>query len=167
MVNCLLTGNSAATGGGVFWGGLNNSTLVNKHGSLAAGGAYFPANTGPLNSILYDNDAPASPNYSPGTRCEYRCTLPLPTVGDHNLTTSPRFVDAAHGNCRLQSNSPCIEVSNGSGDKDLDGRPRYRGSRTDIGACEFQDTGMGAHAEFVIEATTVVCASPKPERFRR
>jgi hypothetical protein len=34
----------------------------------------------------------------------------MPTNGVGNITNAPLFVDYTHGNLRLQSNSPCVNV---------------------------------------------------------
>ena len=52
------------------------------------------------------------------------------------------FVDYLNGDFRLQSNSPCINAGGNTfvtSATDLDGQPRIRGERVDVGAYEFQN----------------------------
>jgi hypothetical protein len=67
------------------------------------------------------------------------CTIP--SNGTGCITNEPMFVDLAHGNFRLQTNSPCINANwdtGVSGPVDLDGNPRRVGGWMDIGAYECQ-----------------------------
>jgi hypothetical protein len=81
----------------------------------------------------------------------YSCT-PAPYLGGAgNVTGDPLFVDAALGNFRLQSNSPCINAGNNAFvtiPTDLDGNPRTVNGTVDMGAYEFQGpSGLtGFHA---------------------
>jgi hypothetical protein len=141
--NCTLTGNSASAGGGAFECTLNNCTLSanevhmgNGPINLVGSGAY----RGTLNNcIVYDN-IPAISNYTDAV-LNYCCTTPLPSGGLGNFTNAPLFVDAANGNLRLQSNSPCINSGLNAyapAGPDLDGLPRIVGGTVDVGAYEFQ-----------------------------
>ena len=61
-----------------------------------------------------------------------------------NIAADPRFVNAAAGNFRLQSNSPCINAGNNAyvtTANDLDGLPRIASGTVDMGAYEYQGTG--------------------------
>jgi len=61
--------------------------------------------------------------------------------GIGNIANAPLFMDAASGNFRLQSNSPCINAGRNADARDgsdLDGNPRIVGGTVDIGAYEFQ-----------------------------
>ena len=148
LANCLLTGNSAANGGGAYASGfsLNNSTIVGNTATNAGGGAYIQLGGTIASCIIYYNSAPNGTNYLalPSYSFSTLCTTPLPPSGSGNITNEPVFVNLAAGNFRLQTNSPCINVGGGSpGAIDLDGRPRVLGGRVDMGAYEFQGSGMG------------------------
>jgi hypothetical protein len=144
--NCIVSSNSAAyTGGGAVGGVLNNCTLTyNSAGAMAGGvdGGFSPAQLN--NCIIYFNNAPvaAHQNYNYSI-LNYCCTTPMPTDdnGVGNITNAPLFVDAAAGNYRLRSDSPCINAGNNAcvtSLTDLDGRPRIFGGTVDIGAYEYQ-----------------------------
>jgi hypothetical protein len=69
--------------------------------------------------------------------------------GSGNITNAPLFLALAAGNLRLQPASLCIDAGNSSystNSADLDGRPRILGSAVDIGAFEFQGSGLGEFA---------------------
>jgi PKD repeat protein len=146
LSGCTLADNAAGNGGGgVYSGTLNNCTLTGNSADYDGGGALG----GTLNNcIVYFNTATNSANYA-GTEwnpvaLNYCCTTPLPSNGLGNITNAPLFVDAANGNCRLQSNSPCINAGNNAyvtGDTDLDGTPRIVSGTVDIGAYEYQGPG--------------------------
>jgi hypothetical protein len=144
ILNCLLTGNSAAYGGGACQGSINNATIVSNIATSAGGGTY--SLSGATSCVIYDNTAPTGPNFSGAGSYNYYycCTIPLPAVGNSNITNDPVFVNFAAGNFRLQTNSPCIDAGSGSpGSIDLDGRPRIVGGRIDVGAYEFQGPSVG------------------------
>lgn len=142
--NSLLLGNSAAYGGGAYGACPYNSTLVGNQATVSGGGFYSPSGSPLFSCLVYNNTAPSAPNYSASATCSYCCTTPLPSTGSYNIASDPCFVNAAAGNYRLQTNSPCINTGmNTSTLKDLDGRRRVVGGATDIGAYEFQGLGMG------------------------
>lgn len=60
------------------------------------------------------------------------------------IALAPLFRDAANGDFRLRRDSPCINAGTNlaaMGACDLEGQPRVRGYRVDIGAYEFATTG--------------------------
>ncbi len=143
LENCLLVGNSAAYGGGSFFGYVFNCTVVSNSATSVGGGDCASSVT---NSVLFGNTAPAGANYSnsldPFFFLSYSCTWPLPDGGIVNVTNDPCFIDAANGNFRLQSNSPCINSGRNTyvtAATDLDGNPRIVGGTVDMGAYEFQN----------------------------
>ena len=166
LANCILVGNSALAGGGSYGGTLNNCVFMGNParyggaayscwlnnctlaGNLASygGGVYGSVLN---NCILYYNVATNSgANYyaSTLTNC---CAIPDVGSASGNITNEPAFVDLAGGNLRLQSNSPCINAGNNAyvtNSTDLDGRPRIVGGTVDMGAYEYQGSGM---SEFI------------------
>ena len=166
--NCTLTGNSAYASGGAFSSTLNNCTLTANSASSFGGGAGSDTlNNCTLtgnsaqdgggawlstlnNCIVYYNTASTGSNYSGYSTFNYSCTTPLPSDGTGNLANEPLFVDTnGWSDLRLLSNSPCINAGNNAyviGATDLDGNPRIAGGRVDLGAYEFQGTGLGGFA---------------------
>ena len=138
--NCTLHGNAAAENGG----GAVQSTLINC--TLGGNSAYFGGGVmyaNLKNCIVYFNTANEWPNHWACT-LDYCCTTPLPT-GAGNFTNAPLLVNIAGGNLRLQAASPCVNAGNNayvSVATDLDGNPRIVSGTVDIGAYEFQGSGL-------------------------
>jgi hypothetical protein len=166
LTNCVISGNSAAIGGGAYGGTLYDCLVTGNTAKLIqyglAGGTYGSmlynctvsgnssyqgggAWNGLLyNSVIYGNTAQYDPNFWSGMFLDNCCTTPMPTNGVGNITNAPLFVDQAGGDYHLQAASPCVDA----GDNiyvftpgDLDGQPRVSGSSVDMGAYEFQSSG--------------------------
>jgi hypothetical protein len=153
LYNCTLTGNSAELGGGACWSTNYNCTLTGNSatGNSATGSRAFPGYGGGAydstlyNCIIYFNNPDNVDSYY-GSSLNYCCTTPL-CNGVGNISVPPQFVGYAHGNLRLQSNSPCINSGNNAyvfTATDLDGRPRIVSGTVDMGAYEFQPGIPGA-----------------------
>jgi len=151
--SCILSGNSAGTGGGAAFGMLNNCTLT-ENSAWRGGGAWAGAMN---NCIVFYNTATNDPNYyqdpfigAPG----YCCITPMPTNGIGNFTNAPLFVDPANSNFRLQPNSPCINAGDNNyvtNITDLDGNARISGGTVDIGAYEFVFTPSMLIAQLMVQ----------------
>ena len=143
--NCLLTANVSTEdapgmrgGGGAHGCALNNCTVASN--TAVEGGGVL--NCTIVNSIVWGNSASESTNWGGGTFTN-SCTTPAPG-GTGNVTNDPQFVDAAAGNYRLGTNSPCIDEGDDNyvqGTMDLAGDPRTAMVRVDMGAYEVQSLG--------------------------
>jgi parallel beta-helix repeat protein len=138
VANNTFTGNSASSGGGLYMGSYASSmTLTNTIVAFNSSGIFrIPgSSTATLrHNCVYGNTAY---NYS-------GITDPTGTSG--NISVDPLLADLAHGNARLQAESPCVDAgSNGDvwSDFDVDGHARILdgdGDGTavvDIGAYEY------------------------------
>ena len=158
--NTLIAGNEAGSvGGGAYGSTLLNCTVVFNR---ARGTSWRPGGGGihdciSSNSIVYFNEAP--PDTATNILCygvtniAYSCSTPLPP-GDFNIEDNPLFVEPGDGygtnhvagHYPLRGRSRCVDAAllfpwmlpgDGAGrDRDLNGKPRVRGSQPDIGAYE-------------------------------
>ena len=131
--NCLIRRNSALLGGGgAFYSTLYNCTVIENSGGGVSGGTA-------CNSIVWNN---GESNYEPDSFVATNCCASNFSYGvSGNITNLPLFVDAANGDFRLMSNSPCINWGNNSvvsNATDLDGNARIVEEVVDIGAYEYQ-----------------------------
>ena len=157
LSNCVVSANYAEFGGGAEAGGLANCTVIGNRARYGGGlvpemqwieMAWDIPEMRVNNCILYYNTASEEgdnyllyyfPAQQHGWIDMYDSCAPFPAWGAGNITNTPCFVDAATGNFRLQSTSPCINAGwNFYAGPDLDGNPRLVGGRVDIGAYEFQ-----------------------------
>lgn len=142
--NCFLRGNSAVWGGGAYISTLVNCTVVNNSsiddGGLGGAGGGGVASSTAINTIvMFNSGGYGTPNFSGGGWL-YSCTSPYPGW-EGTVSVDPLFVDAANGNYRLQTNSPCRNSGTNVAmtlSTDLDGRPRLVDGFVDMGAFEFQ-----------------------------
>jgi len=170
--NCVFTGNKAIStststtadghvvGGGVslaLYGTLNNCTVVGNTVSSAfttkveGGGVYLDGSTCIVNNCIIWDNSRVRISSATMDNCannngiiRYSCTTPLPS-GTGNITSDPLFVNAASGNYRLQSTSPCINKGNNDyvvGTTDLDGNQRIHNGTVDMGAYEYGSSPM-------------------------
>ena len=150
LENCIVRGNAnhnynrnADSPSAVANGSLVNCTVV-ANTNLSNVGACTLRSCTVTNCIVVGNivvDAPVenevdAPSCSVGHSC-----LDTATEGTGNIVADPRFVDAAAGDYRLSTDSPCIDAG-AAGDLDLpfdlDGNPRVKGRAIDMGCYEFQ-----------------------------
>ncbi|MFC1452071.1 LamG-like jellyroll fold domain-containing protein [Verrucomicrobiota bacterium] len=134
LLNSLLSGNSAARyGGGAYvyrLGTGQHCTLADNDAGAGGGGIYVSEDNGSAlaNCIVWGNEAVAGgQNWdSDATFGSWQNCCTWPEQGTHCLTVSPQFANAAAGDYRLRTNSPCID--NGTNltgiVDDLDGTPR-------------------------------------------
>ena len=103
VLNSILTGNTASAGGGAYSATVINCTVVNNSatGSIDAGGTEFGI---VRNSIVVNNfNSPFTANYYTITPdYAYCCTYPL--TGSNNIAATVQFLDSAY---HLPAVSPC------------------------------------------------------------
>ncbi len=143
--NCMVIGNGSITRAGIGGGACNgthyNGTFYGNY-SGDGGGVFGDAQL--FNSIVVSNRA-----YAYGGVNDVHVSLPayftcastlLSGVG--NMAADPRFVNAAAGDFRLKTNSPCINKGTNqawmAGSVDLDGNARLFRRIVDMGAYESQ-----------------------------
>ena len=154
----LIQSNSASgDGGGVyFYGGgrLVNSTVTGNTGNRA-GGVYCWRGGTNVNSVIYGNTAYVyGQNWQAeydGAWFEHCCISPTNNIpgGEGCVTGDPAFVNGPVGDYRLSANSPCLDAGGNAyvlGLVDLDGNPRIRSIRVDMGAYEAPVPGNDAFA---------------------
>lgn len=155
LVSCLIAGNSARQGGGVYGStaakGMFNCTVINNTawvtGTTQGGGGFYGNGIAyPVrNCIVYYNTSGGfGPNLYQGT-VTYTCSLPLP-AGDGNTDAAPLLADLTEG--RLLAGSPCVGVGLYepwmAGALDLEGEARSEGGSVDMGADQlFEDALEG------------------------
>jgi hypothetical protein len=141
--NCLVVSNTGLYyGGGTYGGTLNNCTVVGNNGVGAYG--YYFGHSGTLctlnNTIVYYNTLENLNGFAGLYSMDHSCSTPA-WYGSGNITNEPGFVDLSGANFRLQGSSPCINAGNNTltnASTDLDGNPRIVGGKVDMGAYEFQ-----------------------------
>ena len=149
VTNCLFTDNEAPVGGALrVDGGRFSASQLTCCGNRATerGGALaLLAAAGPApelsNSILWGNLAPVAAEIFAAGQADLRhCLVAGGLGGQAQLSTDPRFVDAAGGDFQLAEDSPCLGAGDPAGAPALDLagelRPRPAGSAPDLGAFE-------------------------------
>ncbi len=139
LLNCLVADNVATNiGGGVDDGLLYNCTISQNSATTQSGGMYACS---AYDSIVYYNTAPQSPDVGGTYSAKNCCFGQGVSSGTGFFTNAPQFVNLLGGDFHLQSNSPCINAGNNAYTNtttDLDGNPRIVAGTVDIGAYEYQ-----------------------------
>ncbi len=160
LVNCVLRGNEAKYGGGLYVDGgdptIVNCTISGNDADRSGGGIYVadgsPAIT---NCIFWANtddgrgDDSTQIGLAAGTPVvTYTCVQDVDPddavvyPGTGNLDDDPLFVDAGGGDVRLSAGSPCLDAGNNNAPglpaTDHAGDPRISNATVDSGAYETQ-----------------------------
>ena len=122
----------------------SNCTVVSNVARKACGGVRTDngANRPQIcvNNIVWGNVAPTDPNLDDVLVFSYSCGAEL-VSGTGNVTSDPKFRDAAKGDFSLRRSSPCVNAGTKtflqSGDLDLLGRCRVADGAVEIGAYEY------------------------------
>ncbi|MHC4740455.1 MAG: right-handed parallel beta-helix repeat-containing protein [Planctomycetota bacterium] len=161
LINCIFSGNTALNGGGVANAHgtnpvLTNCTFAGNEATDHGGGLYSYHDSHPElnNCIFWGNSAYEGPQiglvigsslvaaYCDIEGGEWDVYLVDSTIhwDNSDIDLDPRFVEADNGDYHLRWDSPCINVGDPGGDYaglvDMDGEPRMRGGRVDMGADE-------------------------------
>lgn len=122
----------------------SNCTVVSNVARKACGGVRTDngANRPQIcvNNIVWGNVAPTDSNLDDVLVFSYSCGAEL-VSGTGNVTSDPKFRDAAKGDFSLRRSSPCVNAGTKtflqSGDLDLLGRCRVADGAVEIGAYEY------------------------------
>jgi hypothetical protein len=151
IVNCIINGNTANAGAGIYFSACTTPSLTNctiVRNTAAGGGAgggvycYHVSSTKIVNSILWQNP-PNEIGNNYGNPVVTNSDVLGGYTGTGNINVDPLFVNINAGpDLRLTSLSKCIDT----GDKtapdlpptDKDGNPRVNNSKVDMGAYEYQ-----------------------------
>ncbi len=148
--NCLIVNNMAissttntnfwARGGGAYRGTLYNCTIVEntiRGGGRSTGAGVYSGSL--YNCILWENRREdGTLDNSSSASASRTCSTPL-ISGTGNIAEDPQFIDAANGDYRIYSSSPCIDagtLTKGVLATDLVGNARVVNEKVDMGAYE-------------------------------
>jgi hypothetical protein len=161
LTNALVTNNYAATfGGGLFmtWGcyiTLNNVTIADNSAVGSGGGVHSHYSATTLNNCVIWGNTSAEGNqiymYAQSTiTLNHTCYSygsndvdnegTTFTATNNNITTNPKFVNAANGDFRICGNSPCVNTGLNSYNTqatDIRGQVRIQNTNIDMGAYEW------------------------------
>ena len=87
----------------------NTSSLLG--GGISDNNVSYPYQTVAINSVVWNNSAPSSPQYAGTFRMHYS-DVDQTTQGIGNIMSDPLFVDPGNMNFDLQAVSPCIDAGN-------------------------------------------------------
>jgi hypothetical protein len=159
--NCMFIGNNAGGNGGGIYNfdychpTFSNCTFSGNNAGGAGGGLYNGDDTGAIltNCILWADTPTEIDLWIGGTAVITYSDIQGGWPGDGNIDDDPCFVDAAGGNLRLSSDSPCIDAGDNNAPNlpatDFDSHPRIidgdcNGTDVvDMGAFEFNSVYMG------------------------
>jgi PKD repeat protein len=151
--NSLFYGNQAGVSGNLLGAGgavylntgttLENCTVVSnqaRNSVLTIGGGVQHAGGGITNCIVFFNatsNQPSNVGSANLSAIAYSCSPDVANGVNGNITNNPLFQNMALGNYRLGSASPCLNAGVVqpwmTGATDLEGNPRARGSKVDMG----------------------------------
>ncbi len=139
--NCLFAGNESAHGGSavavrVWW----NCFLTMTHCTFANAGGGGNISRGEQSLVSIRNSVFSAQQIQDDAVEISYCCIPRGYEGAGNIADDPRFADAAAGDYRLASDSPCIDTGglvDSLSPVDLDRRNRSSGAAPDMGAYEF------------------------------
>jgi hypothetical protein len=134
ILNCTIVQNSALPTTGARAGGVSSSGMPGG----AVTNCIIYGNTCPTPASIQDIDEPGIAYFS--------CSPDLTNAANQNITADPRFKNAALGDYRLTSDSPChntgVVQSWMTAATDLDDSPRRLGNSVDMG-CYQSASGRG------------------------
>ncbi len=178
MENNLICDNEALNHGGGLSGcdgAIQNNTVVSNTAGNKGGGLNGCEGT-IRNCIIWGNTGRVNFQMNESSAPSFCCIQDWTEGREGNIPDDPRFVDVVSGDYHLQASSPCVDAGRNFywfawPQRDLDGKCRLAGLRTDMGCYEWgatpdQDGDLLSDSDEALQQTGVSVADTDADGLR-